>query len=148
MNQGNAALVAMANLQTPRHRDVTPPGRSEVPWHSPAPPQQHLGVLHLNLVTQPEERRPQEADDADRVGLGGGHERQAMGEEPSQTGEEYLDPGEASRRRLLDREGAASRPRRMDREGAAVKRANFAGKKEVARERTSIGERRAIPCIR
>ena len=80
------------------------------------------------MVTQPEGRRPQEADEADRVGLGESHERQAMGEGSPRTGEESLDPGAASRPRLLDREGAASRPRCM------VKRANFARKKDVARE--------------
>ena len=97
-------------------------------------PSNHLRIPHLNAVTQPEGWRPQEADEADRVGLGGGHERQAMGERPPRTGEESLDPGAASRPRLLGREGAASRPRRLDREGAALKRVNFVGKKEVARE--------------
>ena len=77
----------------------------------------------MNLMRQPDGRRPQEADEANRVGLGRGHERQAMGERPpSRTREESLEPG------------SASRPRRLDREGAAVKRANFAGQKEVARE--------------
>ena len=104
------------------------------PRHSPAPLQQHLGIPHLNLVTQPEGRWPQEADEADRVGLGGGHEQQAMGEGPPRFGEESLDPGAACRPRFLDREVTASRPRRLDREGAAGKRANFAGKKEVATE--------------
>ena len=36
VNQGNAAIVAMANLQTPRDRDATPPGRSEVPLTQPS----------------------------------------------------------------------------------------------------------------
>ena len=80
------------------------------------------------------------------MGLRGGHERQAMGKGPPRSGEEPLDPGAASRPRLLDREGAASHPRRLDREGAAshprrldregvaLKREKSAGKKEVARE--------------
>ena len=45
-----------------------------------------------------------------------------MGEGPRRTWEEPLGPG------------AASRPRRLDREGTVVKRTNFSGKKEVARE--------------
>ena len=57
-----------------------------------------------------------------------------MGEWPPRTGEESPDPGAASLFRLLDRKGAASRPWHLDQEGAAMKRANFAGKKEVARE--------------
>ena len=88
----------------------------------------------MNLMRQPDGRRPQEADEANRVGLGRGHERQAMGEGPPRAEKESLDPGAASRPRLLDREGVASHPRRLDREGAAVKRANFARKKEVPGE--------------
>ena len=76
----------------------------------------------MNLMRQPDGRRPQEADEANRVGLGRGHERQAMGEGPPRAEKESLDPG------------AASRPRLLDREGAAVKRANFERKKEVARK--------------
>ena len=50
VNQGNAALVAMANLQTSRDKDVTPSGRSEVPLTQPGATQQHLGIPHPNLV--------------------------------------------------------------------------------------------------
>ena len=85
------------------------------------------------MVAQPEGGLPQTADEADRVGLGGGHERHALGEGPPRTGEESLDPGAPSRFRLLDREGAASCPRRLDREEVAVKRANFPGK-DIVRE--------------
>ena len=112
----------------------TPAAGIHPPDTARAPFQQHLGKPHLNLVAQPEGERPQEADETDRVGLGGGHEQQAMGEGPPRFGEESLDPGAACRPRFLDREVTASRPRRLDREGAAGKRANFAGKKEVATE--------------
>ena len=134
-NQGNVALVAMANLQTPRDRDVTPPGRSEVPLTQPGATPATPGDTSFEsgdadggtAATRGRRSRPR--------GSGkGSRERQAMGEGPPRTGEEPLDPGATNRPRLLDREDAASRPRRLDREGAAVNRANFAGEKEVARE--------------
>ena len=73
VNQGNADLVAMTNLQPPRDRDATPPGRSEIPLTHTARrhPTNALGRVCLNLVTQPEGRWPQETDEADCVGLGG-----------------------------------------------------------------------------
>lgn len=75
MDQGNAVLVTMTNLQTAKDKDITPPGRWGFPWHGPAPPQQHLRIVHLNLETKPKVGRPQAPDEADRVGLGEGHER-------------------------------------------------------------------------
>ena len=35
VNQGNAASIAITNLQTPREMDVTPPGLSEAPLTQP-----------------------------------------------------------------------------------------------------------------
>ena len=50
-----ANLATRVNLQTARGRDNSPPGRSEVPLTLPGTT--HLGILHLNLVAQPEEGR-------------------------------------------------------------------------------------------
>ena len=104
-NQGNTALAAMANLQTPRDRDVTPPGRSEVPLTQPgATPATPWGTSSES-GNAAGGRRPQETDETDRLGLRGGRERQAMGEGPTRIGEEALDPGAASYPRLLIERG-------------------------------------------
>ena len=95
----------MANLQTPRDRDVTPPGRSEVPLTQPgATPATPWGTSSES-GNAAGGRRPQETDETDRLGLRGGRERQAMGEGPTRIGEEALDPGAASYPRLLIERG-------------------------------------------
>ena len=57
-------------------RDVTLLGRSGVvPWHSPAPLQQHYERPRLWLLARKVMRRLQEADAVDHEDLEGDHER-------------------------------------------------------------------------
>ena len=114
VDQGNAVLVAMINLKTARDRDATPPGLSPPLLDRTFSSQQHLGILRLNLVAQAgggahktQTRttawiwegvswggRPQDADEANRVDLGRGHNdkhckrgRHELGNNPSTQGQ-------------------------------------------------------------